>query len=249
MEFWILVGCFFLIATVYSSVGFGGGSSYLALLALPVWMLTPQVIRPVALMCNIVVVSGTAWVFLRRESFRFADWWPYLLPSVPLAWLGGQWKLSDHGFFLLLGFTLIVASVMLWVRPSNTEQPLSSSVQIWKKVTTSGGIGLLSGLVSIGGGIFLSPLMHFFNWDTPRRISAMAGLFILTNSVSGLLGQLQNGFPELQFSFVFPLLVAVLAGGQAGSRIGAGWFNPLYIRRVTALVVMVAALLILRDHW
>ncbi|MFM8348676.1 MAG: sulfite exporter TauE/SafE family protein [Bacteroidota bacterium] len=188
-------------------------------------------------------------IFLRRESFRFSDWWPYLLPSVPLAWLGGQWKISDHGFFLLLGFTLMVASVLLWIRPSTTLHPVSGSGQGWKKAILSGGIGFLSGLVSIGGGIFLSPLMHLFNWDTPRRIAAMAGLFILVNSVSGLLGQFRNGLPPLELSFVLPLLAAVLVGGQAGSRIGAGWFNPLYIRRVTALVVMVAALLILKDHW
>lgn len=248
MDFWILVACFFVIATVYSSVGFGGGSSYLALLALPVWMLTPSVIRPVALMCNIVVVTGTAVVFLRRESFRFSDWWPYLLPSVPLAWLGGQWKLSDHGFFLLLGFTLMAAAVMLWIRPAVHDRPVNGASHRWMKVTVSGGIGLLSGLVSIGGGIFLSPVMHLLNWDTARRISAMAGMFILVNSVGGLLGQFLNGLPSLEPSFVLPLLAAVFLGGQVGSRLGSGWFDPLHIRRVTAVVVMVAAILILKDH-
>jgi len=248
MEFWFLVLCFFLIAAIYSSVGFGGGSSYLALLALPVWMLTPAVIRPVALLCNVVVVTGSAVVFLKKESFKFTQWWPYLLPGVPMAWLGGYWKLSDHGFYLLLGITLVVAAVLLWINPPKSEEVIKSGERIWLKVGVSGGVGLLSGLVSIGGGIFLSPIMHLMNGDTPRRISAMAGMFILVNSISGLLGQFANGLPDLQTGFVLPLLAAVFLGGQVGSRVGAGWFNPLHIRRVTAVVVLAAALLILRDH-
>ena len=162
--------------------------------------------------------------------------------------LGGFWKLSDHGFYLLLGATLVVAAVLLWIRPPQSEVGGASSGRLWLKAGVSGGVGLLSGLVSIGGGIFLSPVMHLMNWDVPRRISAMAGLFILVNSVSGLLGQFSRGLPDLDGWFVVPLLLAVLLGGQVGSRIGAGRFNPLHVRRVTALVVFAAALLILRDH-
>ena len=116
------------------------------------------------------------------------------------------------------------------------------------KLSVGGFIGFLSGLVSIGGGIFLSPLSHIFRWQEARMISATASVFILVNSLGGLWGQFSNGIPKLEWSFFLPLLAAVFLGGQIGSRLGAKVFIPLYIKRITAVVIFVAGLIILKEH-
>jgi len=239
-----LVCCFFFIALIYSSVGFGGGSSYLALLA--VMGVHFEILRPAALLCNIVVVSGGTFIFWKSNALDLKKSWPFLAASIPLAFLGGLWKIEDaDSFFILLGTCLALAAVLLWIQPVKQESyrfknPLLNS-------TLGGGIGFLSGLVGIGGGIFLSPVLHLFNWGAPKKISALASLFILVNSISGLAGQLTRT-QEIEWGFIAPLLLAVFLGGQMGARLGARKFNPLYIKRVTALVIFVAAIKILKDH-
>ncbi|MEQ1587997.1 MAG: TSUP family transporter, partial [Cyclobacteriaceae bacterium] len=118
MELYILLISFFFIALIYSSVGFGGGSSYLALLAQPFFGLLPETIRPAALMCNIVVVTGGVIIFYRDGKLSFKEIWPFLVASVPMAIIGGFWKLNDTTFFILLGFTLLLAAIFLWIKPS-----------------------------------------------------------------------------------------------------------------------------------
>ena len=113
---YILILVFFFIALIYSSVGFGGGSSYLAIMALPVFMFLPNQIRFMALICNIVVVSGSAVIFLSKQKIQLRGLWPYLLPGVVMSYIGGIWKLSDHVYYLVLSVTLMVASVLLWFR-------------------------------------------------------------------------------------------------------------------------------------
>lgn len=249
MEFYILAIAFFGIALVYASVGFGGGSSYLALLAQPFFLLLPDVIRPTALLCNIVVVTGGTIVFYREGKIDWKEVWPFLVASVPFALVGGMWKLEQNVFFIILAISLLVAAVLLWINPQRNEKtvPMLSGVPL--KMVLSGGIGLLSGLVSIGGGIFLSPILHLLNWSEAKRISALASLFILVNSIGGLVGQWLRGGLKLEWSFLLPLLIAVLAGGQIGSRLGAVKFNPIYIKRITAVLIFVAAVHILKDHW
>jgi uncharacterized protein len=244
----ILTGSFFLIALVYASVGFGGGSSYLALLAQPMFSLLPEVIRPTALLCNIVVVTGATVIFYREKKIVWKEVWPFLLVSVPMAYLGGFWKLEHHTFFVILGVTLLVASVFLWIQPKELTPSGRSFNATGINMLLGGGIGFLSGLVGIGGGIFLSPVLHFLHWSEAKKISALASLFILVNSISGLAGQLQRGLPDISAGFIIPLLVAVLAGGQIGSWLGARKFNPLYIKRITAVLILVAGLNILKDH-
>lgn len=243
---YLLIFLFFFIALIYSSVGFGGGSSYLALMALPVFFLLPAQIRLMALICNIVVVSGSSIIFLSRQRIRIATLLPYLLPSVPMAYVGGLWKLSDHLYYLILSFTLICASALLWFKVR--ESVVTANIPSLSKVAVSGSIGLLSGLVGIGGGIFLSPIMHLFRWATAAEISAIAAIFILVNSISGLAGQLLNGAPEIDPKILMPLILSVFAGGQIGARLGAGYFNPLWIRRITAVVILLAAIILLREH-
>jgi len=245
MELYILLISFFFIALIYSSVGFGGGSSYLALMAQPFFGLLPETIRPAALMCNIVVVTGGVIIFYRDGKLSFKEIWPFLVASVPMAIVGGFWKLKDTTFFILLGFTLLLAAIFLWIKPRERNvKPLNVPGQI----VLGGGIGLLSGLVSIGGGIFLSPVLHLMNWSEAKKISALASAFILVNSIGGLLGQFASGVHSINWNFIFPLLLAVLVGGQIGSRLGSKKFNSIYIRRITSILILVAALNILKDH-
>lgn len=249
MEFYVLLIAFFIIALVYSSVGFGGGSSYLALLA--VMTVSFEILRPTALLCNIVVVTGGTFIFFREGLVDLKKNWPFLLFSVPMAFVGGYLPIKQSTFFLLLALALIAASILLWFQNSWLKKPETPSMFVDHfliKITLGSFIGLLSGMVSIGGGIFLSPALHLLRWDDARKISALASLFILVNSISGLAGQLARQ-PHLDWKFIAPLLIAVLAGGQLGSRLGAKWFNEIYIKRITALLIFLAGINILKDHW
>lgn len=239
---------FFAIALIYSSVGFGGGSSYLTLLALPISSLLPEQIRPTALICNVIVVTGGIIIFYREKQLSWREALPYMLLSVPMAFVGGLMKLKNHDFFVLLASTLILASVFLWFKTSKKDDGAEYKGNFAIKLFTGGAIGFLSGLVSIGGGIFLSPIMHFFRWSGAKRISAIASVFILVNSIGGLWGQFYNGIPNIKWDFILPLVVAVFLGGQMGSRLGAKVFNPIYIKRITALLIFVASIIILKEH-
>ncbi len=250
MEFYVLVFSFFIVALIYSSVGFGGGSSYLALLALPIFAIAFPVIRSTALFCNIIVVTGGVFIFYREGKLSVKEVWPYLIGSIPMAYVGGFWPIQQNTFFILLGVTLVVVPFLLWFQPHediDQQKPnLSESNPI--KIIIGGAIGMLSGLVGIGGGIFLSPILHLLRWSNAKRISAIASAFILVNSIGGLAGQFKRGIPELSWQFLVPLLVAVFVGGQIGSRLGARKFNPIYIKRITALLILIAGLNILKDH-
>jgi uncharacterized protein len=240
----ILVACFFFIALVYSSVGFGGGSSYLALLA--VFGLHFEIIRPTALLCNIVVVSGGTYIFWKSGALDLKKSWTFLCASIPLAFIGGLWQIKDATFFfILLGVCLIIASLLLWIQPSSQQDIHFNSPLL--NAALGGIIGFISGFVGIGGGIFLSPMLHLLKWDEAKKISALASLFILANSVSGLAGQLVRA-ENIEWSFIAPLLVAVFVGGQVGSRLGARKFDSVYIKRITSVVIFAAAIKILNDH-
>jgi uncharacterized protein len=242
----LLTVSFFLIAMIYASVGFGGGSSYLAILAQPLFLLTPDTIRPTALFCNIIVVTGGAIIFYREKKIDWKEVWPFLVASVPLAYLGGYLKLKDEVFYIVLAITLIISSAFLWMQPESAPTKKVNNTLV--NVSLGGSIGFLSGLVSIGGGIFLSPVLHLLKWSEARKISALASLFILVNSISGLAGQFVRGIDSIDLRFLLPLLGAVLVGGQIGSRLGAKKFNALQIKRITAVLIFIAGLNILKDH-
>jgi len=238
---------FFFIAFVYASVGFGGGSSYLAVLA--VYGLPFQEIRFIALACNIIVVAGSILVYHRHQQINWRKILPLVAASIPLAFLGAMLRISQQTFFILLGITLLLASILLWVNTkSRAEADITVRARPTRDAFLGGAVGLLSGMVGIGGGIFLSPLLNLAKWDTPKKIAATASVFILVNSISGIIGQLQHPASELDWKTIVLLLVAVLAGGQLGARTGAIKFNPLTIRRITAVLVFVAGLEVLHKH-
>lgn len=239
----ILTVSFFSIALIYASVGFGGGSSYLALLA--VMGVHYETIRPTALLCNIIVVTGGVYIFYREGKLDLKKCWPFVITSIPAAFIGGYWKIGASTFFVILGICLIVAALLLWLKPQKLTGARSDNLGL--NAALGGSVGFLSGLVSIGGGIFLAPLLHLIHWDDAKRISALASLFILVNSISGLAGQLARS-ATIDWTFILPLLLAVLAGGQIGSRLGARKFDPVYIKRITAILILVAGINILKDH-
>ena len=239
----ILIISFFTIALIYSSVGFGGGSSYLALLA--IMGVHYEIIRPAALLCNIIVVTGGTYIFYKEGKLDIKKSWPFIVAGIPMAFIGAYWKIEEDTFFIILGFCLVAASLLLWIQPTGTRDTKSDNIIL--NLSLGGGVGFLSGLVGIGGGIFLSPILHLIRWDDAKKISALASLFILVNSVSGLAGQLTRT-SEIDWPFILPLLLAVLIGGQIGSRMGARKFNPIYIKRITAIVIILAGINILKDH-
>lgn len=241
-----LAGLFFLIALLYSTVGFGGGSSYLAIMVLAGVDL--YLLRSTALMCNIIVVSGGTYLFIKSGHLNIKQAVIIGCFSVPMAFVGGYLPLQQSVIFILLGTALLLASILLWMRKPHVSDTDSQKQSMLKATSVGSGIGLLSGMVGIGGGIFLSPFLHIIKWDKAKNIAALASFFILVNSISGLAGQwLQNSI-HVDLAWSWPLLVAVFLGGQIGSRLATRKFNHDTIRRITAVVIFIAAFKILNDH-
>jgi len=248
IENWEIIALFFVVAIVYASVGFGGGSSYSAILAIS--GLSFIQFRAISLLCNIVVVSGGTYIFAKNGHYNWKKVLPLVSLSVPMAFLGGYLEISDTFFFVLLGAVLILAAFFMWlskylVSEASDNYSMSSTL---KDIASGGVIGFISGMVGIGGGIFLAPLLHLTNWDTPKRIAATASVFILVNSVAGLLGQLQN--PEFYFepNIAFLLMITVFFGGQIGSRLSAANIPPLIIKRTTAVLIAVVGVRLLLKY-
>lgn len=248
MQHWELILFFLIIAFVYASVGFGGGSSYLAVLAL--YALPFQEIRLTALLCNIIVVTGGVIIYVRKGEVNWRKILPLALVSIPLAYVGARMKLSQDMFFIILGVSLLVASILLWLktRQNNDIVVKERRYDIVKDAVLGGTIGFLSGIVGIGGGIFLSPLLNLMKWDTPKKIAATASVFILVNSISGIAGQLSRLPDTINFTRIGLLCIGVFIGGQIGSNMGAVKFNQLAVRRITALLVFVAGVEVLHKH-
>ncbi len=245
---WEVVVLFFLVAVLYSSVGFGGGSSYLAILALT--GLSYMQFRAIALLCNIVVVSGGTYIFAKNGHYNWSKVLPLTLLSVPLAFLGGYIEVSRTTFFIVLGIVLVAAAILMWLSKYMVSQVKPGATVRSKLVdgATGGAIGFLSGMVGIGGGIFLAPILHLTNWDTPKRIAAAASFFILVNSVAGLLGQIQNPNFYFEPNIAFLLMVVVFFGGQIGSRLSAVKISPFVLKRTTALLIAFVGLRILFKY-
>lgn len=244
---WHLILLFFLVAVLYASVGFGGGSSYLAILTLTGIAFTQ--IRSTALLCNIMVVTGNVFLFQQQKLYNWKKVTPLILFSIPLAFIGGYLKINQTFFFILLGFTLLFAAVTMWIsKKIISSEEDTRTLSLTENVGYGGSIGFISGMVGIGGGIFLAPLLHLTHWDRPKKIAATASFFILVNSISGLIGQYANPNFTIDWKLTSILLIAVFIGGQIGSRTGKTLFTPIQLKKATALLIALVSIRILWKH-
>lgn len=242
----LLALLFFITALLYASVGFGGGSTYTALLVL--FGANYLIIPIVSLACNIIVVSGNSWRYGRAGLISLKRIWPFLVLSVPLAWIGGRIVINETYFIGLLALSLLFAgmSLLLKKKTNGTIKPKDNSLII--NASIGAGLGLLSGIVGIGGGIFLAPILHHFKWGRPKEIAALCSVFILVNSVSGLLGQfmkLDTLSLVTQANPYWLLAPMVFIGGFTGNKLSLKVFSENTVRRTTALLVLFVALRLL----
>ena len=242
MALFLLPLAFLGVAFLYSMAGFGGGSSYIALLAISG---VPVASIPVlALGCNLIVSSQGAVLLYRRRHLHWRWILPLLITSVPAAYLGGSWRLSSETFITLLAVVLTLAGLALAIPAGRTEKPNQEKARPGLLLVLGGILGGLAGLSGIGGGIFLSPALHLLRIDRAKAIAASASVFIAINSLAGLAGQLSKGTGELSAIPAYLYVacpLAVLAGGFFGSRHLVHTLDPLKVRRITAVVVLLVA--------
>ena len=238
----ILSILFFIAAILYSSVGFGGGSTYLALLL--IWGVPYTIFPIIALSCNIIVVSGNCYNYIRAGNLNLKLLIPYLIGSIPLAFIGGSLPIEKKFFEILLFLVLSVAGFLLLINFKSYDDKRKSykSIPYFVSVIIGAILGFISGIVGIGGGIFLSPILFIIRVARPKHIITAASLFILINSVFGIIGQLTKNlnFDEV-YSF-FYLLIAVLIGGQIGNYLNLKIFPTRLLALITSSLVLFVAI-------
>jgi uncharacterized membrane protein YfcA len=234
----LLVVLIFTAALFYSSVGHGGASGYLAAMALV--GLAPGIMKPAALSLNILVALIAVVRFYRARCFSWSVLLPFAAASIPFAFLGGRLSLPGTLYRPLIGLVLLFAAFQLFIYTRRTADTQITKVPVLAAVFWGGGIGLLSGLTGVGGGIFLSPLLLFMGWAGPRESAGVSAAFILVNSVAGILGYYSK--MQLLPHTVMLWAVAAVAGGVMGSGLGSRHFSNITLRRLLASVVAVAGL-------
>jgi uncharacterized membrane protein YfcA len=222
------------VAFLYSTVGHAGASGYIAVMTL--FGIAATTIRPTALVLNILVSTLTTWQFWRAGHFRWQLFWPFAVLAVPLAFLGGYVTLPTHAFKILIGVVLLLSAVRLLAKPSEDTVAKEPSVPV--SVSVGGVLGLMAGLTGTGGGIFLTPVLLFMKWAKTKQAAATSAAFILINSVAGLTGNYIS--TKTIPSAALPLAGAVLVGGAAGSFLGAKRFDHTVIKRLLAVVLIIA---------
>ncbi len=232
-----LVPAFFVIALLYASVGHGGASGYLA--ALSFVAVNPDEMATTALTLNVVVATMALISFKRAGHFDGKLAWPFLASSVPAAFVGGLMPVPVRLYQILLAIALGVAAVRLALNLRGREEGRVVRPSLAFALPVGGGIGWLSGVVGVGGGIFFSPLLLLLRWASPKQTAAASAAFILVNSAAGLGGRaVRSG---LEYGTLWPLLTAALIGGWVGAHLGANHFSGQTIKRVLAVVLLVAA--------
>ena len=238
----ILSFLFLLTATLYSSVGFGGGSTYLALLL--IWDVPYLIFPVIALFCNIIVVSGNCINYIKAGNINFKILTPFLMSSVPLAFIGGSLSIDKQVFEILLFTLLTLAGVLLLLK----FQSFDEKIEVYKKMPIilslliGASIGFVSGVVGIGGGIFLSPILLLIRVDKVKNIATASSLFILINSLSGLTGQFTKASTINEIFDYWPLFLFVLLGGLLGNYLNLKIFPARMLALVTSVLVIFVAI-------
>jgi uncharacterized membrane protein YfcA len=232
----IIAILFFIGAALYSSVGHGGASSYLAVMGL--FSLAPEIMKPTALALNILVAGIATFKFYRAGLFSWRLFWPFAVASIPAAFMGGATMLPARAYKILVGVVLLYAAVWMFrssLRPLSKEAHLPP---IWAALAWGAAIGFLSGVTGVGGGIFLSPLLLYMGWAETRATSGVAAPFILVNSIAGLLGHFSS--VALLPSSIPIWGVAAVIGGWIGASYGSKRAPAPVLRQLLSLVLVVA---------
>ena len=234
----ILSILFFVTAILYSSVGFGGGSTYLALML--IWGIPYYIFPIIALSCNIIVVSGNCFNYIKAGNLNFKLLIPYLIGSIPLAFIGGSLPVEKNLFEILLFSVLTIAGLLLLFKFKSYDDNEENykQIPIFVSILIGGVLGFISGIVGIGGGIFLSPILFLIRAGKPKHIVTTASLFILINCISGIIGQLTKSVVINEVYNYWYLLVAVLVGGQIGNFLNLRIFPTRLLALVTSLLVL-----------
>ena len=238
----ILSTLFIITAILYSSVGFGGGSTYLALLL--IWEIPYLIFPLIALICNVIVVSGNSFNYVRAQNHNFSLLIPFLLGSVPMAFLGGTLIIQKEIFEILLFIVLTIAGFLLLINNRSYEEKNIKTQKLHFLVALIIGsiLGIISGVIGIGGGIFLSPILFLFKAEKPKVISTTASLFILVNSVSGILGQLTKTNTLSEVLNYLPLFLSVFVGGLIGNYLNLKVFSSRLLAIITSILVIFVAI-------
>ncbi len=235
-----LAAGFATVAALYASVGHGGASGYLALMALA--GIAPEYMRSSALVLNLFVASVSFWQFARQGFFRWSLFWPFALTSIPMAFVGASLPIDGWLYRRLLGLALFLATLrLLGLLPaSDTRRPLLPAIA----ALIGGLIGLTSGFLGIGGGVLLGPVLLLAGWANAKETACVSALFILVNSFSGLIGQLYSGAFHLHADLIW-WIGAALVGGLLGGWLGAARMNQLALRRMLGTVLGIASIKLL----
>ena len=238
----ILTILFFITAILYASVGFGGGSTYLALML--IWEIPYYIFPIIALICNIIVVSGNSINFVKSGNINLKLILPYLIGSIPFAFIGASISIEKEFFEILLFLVLIVAGFFLLIESNtfNKNNLKINSISIFVSIFIGSTIGFVSGLVGIGGGIFLSPILFLLKAGYPKHITSSASLFILINSIFGVAGQLTKEIVFNEFLDYWPLFFAVLIGGQIGNYLNIKFLSNKALALLTSLLIIFIAI-------
>ena len=237
----ILAILFFITSILYSSVGFGGGSTYLALLL--IWGIPYSIFPLIALSCNIIVVSGNCFNYIRSGNLNLKLLIPYLAGSIPLAFIGGSLPVDKQLFEILLFLVLLITGIFLLLnfKSYDDNEENYRKIPFIISIFIGGILGFVSGVVGIGGGIFLSPILFLLRAARPKHIITAASLFILINSASGIIGQLTKNYVLTEIQNYWPLLVVVLIGGQLGNFLNLKVFPTQILALVTSGLVLFVA--------
>ncbi len=237
----ILSISFLITAILYSSIGFGGGSTYLALLI--IWDVPYYIFPVIALVCNIIVVTGNSINYIKAGNHNLRLLIPFLIGSIPFAIFGGTLIINKEIFEILLFLILSIAGVLLLINNKSYENKnlIIKKINLIISILIGSILGLISGIVGIGGGIFLSPILFLLKADKPKNIVTTASLFILINSISGILGQLTKEIILKEILLYWPLFSAVLVGGLIGNYLNLKIFSNRILALLTSMLVIFVA--------